>query len=160
MSIIEDLLKLNIEFEGALRVVQNRKSDEAIEIAKDRLDKINLLFVQVKSQQSEPITTTTAEPVAPAEEKEQNPEPPTNKPETAKAKTELRKAFTLNDKFLFRREIFNGNEQEFNDTINLIESMSSLSEAQEYLFEDLQLDRENDAVNEFMGIITNYFVNR
>ena len=64
---------------------------------------------------------------------------------------------TLNDKFLFRRELFNGSDAELNDTLDLIASMDSLHEAEEYLYDDLQLDPENESVRDFMNILTTYF---
>ena len=70
---------------------------------------------------------------------------------------DLRKMFTLNDKFLFKRELFNNSDVEFNDTLALIASMHSLDEAQEYLFEDLQWDEESAPVRDFMSVINSFF---
>ena len=35
--------------------------------------------------------------------------------------------------------------------------MDSLHEAEEYLYDDLQLDPENESVRDFMNILTAYF---
>ena len=66
---------------------------------------------------------------------------------------------TLNDKFLFRRELFGGNDAELNDTIELLASMHSFDEVEEYIYDDLQWDRKNPTVVDFMEIIKTYFIN-
>lgn len=79
---------------------------------------------------------------------------------TARNACDLRKAFTLNDKFLFRRELFGGSETEFADTIELITAMHSYDEAVEYLIDDLQWDGENTTVKDFLSIVAAYFKSR
>lgn len=70
----------------------------------------------------------------------------------------LRKAFTLNDHFRFRRELFANSEAELNDTLNLIETMQSYDEAEEYFYNDMGWDAENEDVAEFMAIIKKHFL--
>ena len=71
---------------------------------------------------------------------------------------DLRKAFTLNDHFRFRRELFANSEAELNDTLNLIETMQSYDEAEEYFYNDMGWDAENEDVAEFMAIIKKHFL--
>lgn len=70
---------------------------------------------------------------------------------------DLRKAFTINDKFRFRRELFGNSDTEITDAINLVSAMSTMTEAEEYFYNDLEWDRENEEVQEFMSIIANHF---
>lgn len=70
---------------------------------------------------------------------------------------DLKKAFTLNDRFRFKRELFGNSDNDFVDAINLVSAMQSLTEAEEYFYEDLGWDRESDEVQEFMTIIINHF---
>ncbi|WP_290452974.1 hypothetical protein [uncultured Muribaculum sp.] len=72
----------------------------------------------------------------------------------------LKKAFSLNDRFRFKRELFGNSDSDFTDTINLIEAMATLSEATEYFYEDLEWDPENAEVIDFMQIITKHFQGR
>lgn len=65
----------------------------------------------------------------------------------------LIKAFTLNDKFRFRRELFAGDDEDFASTLALLEQMPSFEEAADYLYHDLLWDRRNEAVVEFMEIL-------
>lgn len=73
---------------------------------------------------------------------------------------DLTRAFTLNDKFRFTRELFDGNKSLFADTLNMIMAMESFDEANEYLVSDLGIDPESEAGTDFMAIITNHFNGR
>lgn len=70
---------------------------------------------------------------------------------------QLRKAFTLNDKFRFRRELFNGDDAMFARTLDMIQAMNSMEEATRYLCDDLGWDSENEHVADFMAIVANHF---
>lgn len=73
---------------------------------------------------------------------------------------DLTRAFTLNDKFRFTRELFGGNKSEFAGTLNMIMAMHSFDEANDYLVNDLGIDPESEAGADFMAIITNHFNGR
>lgn len=184
---IKSIIRLNIELEGALRVAADRKSDEALEAAREKFAEMTAIFASLQpapeskadarltgvkedealNGEESPSPEPTLDEI-PADGKivesdadaadvaveETQPEKPAHEP---LQRPDIRKAFTLNDKFLFRRELFGGNDAEFNDTLDLLESMGSLHEAEEYLYDDLQWDAENDTVRDFMNIITGYF---
>jgi hypothetical protein len=65
----------------------------------------------------------------------------------------LLKAFTLNDKFRFRRELFAGDDDDFSSTLVLLAQMPSYEEASDYLFHDLLWDRRDENVLAFMEIL-------
>lgn len=71
---------------------------------------------------------------------------------------DLRSAFSINDTFRFRRELFGNNAAEMVDAINLTEAMNSYSEAEEYFYTDLGWDCESEEVKEFMAIVRNHFL--
>lgn len=73
---------------------------------------------------------------------------------------DLRTAFTVNDRFRFKRELFGNKDTEFADALNMISAMSSFVEVQEYFYEDLEWDKENPEVIDFLKIISNYFNNK
>lgn len=73
---------------------------------------------------------------------------------------DLRKAFSLNDRFRYRRELFGNSDVEMNDTLNLVETMHSFAEAEEFFYGDLEWDKESPEVKDFMAIIRNHFYNR
>lgn len=70
---------------------------------------------------------------------------------------DLRKAFTINDKFRFRRELFSNDDKEFGRTLDMIEAMGDFDEACEYLREDLGWDMDNDDVKDFLSTVRNHF---
>ena len=70
---------------------------------------------------------------------------------------DLRRAFTLNDKFRYRRELFDSNDALFADTLNTLSAMHSLDEALDYLSKDMGWDPEDDNVKDFVATITNHF---
>ena len=67
------------------------------------------------------------------------------------------KAFTLNDKFRFRHELFRNSQEEFDDTLNVISEMSNFEEAEEYFFDDLCWNPESQDVKDFMTVVKNHF---
>lgn len=165
MTDITRLIKLNVELEGALKVLADRESDVARDIVKEKFAEYSQLmneFIE-SAPVEEPIEEPSAEPAEepveePVEERIEEPaveliEESVTEPETRRPNTVL-KSFTLNDKFRFIRDVFAGNEADFNDTINLIAGMDSYAEATDYVYNDMMLDADDPAVAEFMELIS------
>lgn len=72
---------------------------------------------------------------------------------TAQPSESLLQAFTINDKFRFRRELFNGDEEDFDETLQLLAHMPNFEEARDYLVHDLVWNPENDDVQAFLEIV-------
>lgn len=66
-------------------------------------------------------------------------------------------AFTLNDRFRFRRELFSNSDVEYSAAMDLIASMDNYEEAEEYFLDELGWSLENPEVKDFMDIIQKYF---
>ncbi len=178
-DIYNRLIHLNVELEGALRVLSQRESDEALEVAFDKFSSLSSLFEELKAGH----TTELPAPCQSSEEEKEKEEDIPNDTVVAESDAEsvevptaptaptapdiimpnvvgdIRKTMTLNDKFLFKRELFGGNDAELNDTLELLASMHSFDEATEYIYDDLQWDSENPTVKDFMDIIKSYFNN-
>lgn len=71
---------------------------------------------------------------------------------------DLSKAFSLNDRFRYRRELFSNSEMEMRNTLNMVEAMQSFTEAEDYFYGDLEWDKESPEVMDFMTIIRNHFL--
>lgn len=71
---------------------------------------------------------------------------------------DLKSAFSLNDMFRFRRELFGNSAAEMTDAIHLVEAMSGYEEAEDYFYGDLEWDKDSDEVKEFMDIIKKHFL--
>ena len=104
----------------------------------------------VPVQEPEPVIVPEPEPEP---EPEPIPEPEPAQPTRTAVNTRLLKAFTLNDKFRFRRELFNGDDEDFADTLSLLAHMPSYAEAADYLTNDLLWDTRNPNVEDFLAIL-------
>lgn len=198
-NIYEQLLRLNVELEGALRVLRERDSYQALQVATEKFETMSSLFQSLKeraaantpteikeeeavgaeqaplnerAQKSVPDNAVIADSDASsieaavdeasksAKESEEDPiEAKVSNITIPQTVGDIRKSMTLNDKFLFRRELFGGNDAELNDTLELLASMHSFDEAEEYIYDDLQWNREDPTVSDFMSIIKTFFTN-
>lgn len=70
---------------------------------------------------------------------------------------DLRRAFTLNDKFRFRRELFGSNDALFGQVLTRLSELEDMPEAESYLYDYLGLDPDNDDVKDFVAIVANHF---
>ena len=70
---------------------------------------------------------------------------------------DIRKAFSINDRFRFQRELFAGSANAMNTAIEHIEVMTSYGNAELYFYSQLNWDREDETVKDFMAIVRNHF---
>ncbi len=71
----------------------------------------------------------------------------------------MRNALTLNDRFRFRRALFNNSNDELDEALDAINMMADADEAQQYFMEDLCWDPDNEDVKEFMRLVQAHFNN-
>lgn len=103
----------------------------------------------------EPVAEIPEAPLPPVAPEVIEEEPVAEEPAASEAveNTKLLRAFTLNDKFRFRRELFNGDIEDFADTLSLLAHMPSYAEAVDYLTNDLLWDTRNPNVEDFFAIL-------
>lgn len=182
----EQMLALCYELEGLLALSLERKETTPDMVVGMIAEKAKRLSVMASMSPVESVSADTdAEEEAAAVQYEQaedacmacqpEPEPvaapqPADKPEPvakpapmsvgepkrAEAK-EQAFAFTLNDKFRFRRELFGGSDADFADALQVAEAMTSREEVEDYFFNDLCWNPANEDVVAFMDIITARF---
>ena len=73
--------------------------------------------------------------------------------------TDLRKSLNFNDRFRYQRELFGGDMALLNTTIDKLNSMSSLQEAEAYVAENFNWDTTEGAAFEFMELLEARFTN-
>lgn len=66
---------------------------------------------------------------------------------------DFRKAFNLNDRFRFRRELFGGDENKMNQAIEAINTIETLNDALAYLELNFSWNREDEPVKEFITLL-------
>ena len=71
---------------------------------------------------------------------------------------DFRKAFSLNDRFRFRRELFGGNEEQMNQVISDLNGLHSLNESLAYLQNRLQWNPDEAAVADFIHLLEKRFL--
>lgn len=80
------------------------------------------------------------------------------KPVTAKKReSRLRPAFSLNDRFLYSRELFEGNMKMFDSTLDFLDGIDEYSIIEDYFYSELEWDPENRYVATFMDILRPFF---
>ncbi len=70
---------------------------------------------------------------------------------------ELRRLFSLNDLFLFRRELFQGSQVLFDRALEDVGACSSAPEAREILINNYALDPKRPEAKEFLAVISGLF---
>lgn len=89
-------------------------------------------------------------------------EEPSDKPDRQEApsrpkQTKLKSTFSLNDRFLYARELFGGNIKLFDTTLEYIEGAKDFPAIEEYFYTELEWDSENSNVASFMEKLRPYF---
>ena len=75
----------------------------------------------------------------------------------SKPLSSLTEAIGINDKFHFVREIFNGNQESYNEAIRKLESAGSFADATAIIFGYTGEDADNEAVKQLMDLIKRKF---
>jgi hypothetical protein len=93
------------------------------------------------------------------------PEPPAAKPSVSlnealekKNLSDFRKAFSLNDRFLFRKELFGGDEAKMNKVIADLNELPSYEASIRYLRDRQDWDSENETVAAFLKLLEKRFL--
>lgn len=64
---------------------------------------------------------------------------------------------TVNDKFRFRRELFSNSDVDLADALQVASQMSTPEEIEDYFYNDLCFNPEDEVVKDFMRIVTKRF---
>lgn len=165
---IDQLITLSVEVEALLRVLRDNPSAEAKDLLEEKFEQFSQLFYTHIPQLGDfkdlkvlkgpndlnDLKVPNAAPAPPAE--------PIKLDEmlSRREAKDLTRAFTLNDKFRFTRQLFGGNKAQFADALNMLMAMHTLDEACEYLTADLAIDPDSEDGADFIAIVTNHFKGR
>ena len=70
---------------------------------------------------------------------------------------DIRQAISLGDRFLFQRELFAGNGELMQKTLDELNALDSLDEAMEYVADNFEWDKESTAVQLFENVLKRRF---
>ena len=109
----------------------------------------------------EPIVEPALEPeikVEPVVVPQPAPRPmPTQTSLFGSAVEDIRQAISLGDRFLFQRELFAGNGELMQKTLDELNALGSLSEAMDYVLDNFEWDKESTAVQLFENVLKRRF---
>lgn len=71
----------------------------------------------------------------------------------------LAKAFTLNERFRFIREVFGGDAVDFENTLHVLEDFDNTDEVADYIYNEMMLDPADRAVADFVTLVQNHIRN-
>lgn len=66
--------------------------------------------------------------------------------------------FSVNERFRFKKELFDNSDTNFNNTLALVASMDTYDEAEEYFLNEEHFDKNDQVVAEFLNVIKRYFI--
>lgn len=72
--------------------------------------------------------------------------------------TDIKQAISIGDRFRFQRELFKGNGEEMNKTLNYINQLATLDEVTSFLQSKYGWDGENETTEDFYQIIKRKFL--
>ncbi len=70
----------------------------------------------------------------------------------------VKRAISMGDRFRFQRELFANNADAMNTTIDMLDSLATAAEAEEYLSRHFSWDMDDQNVADFLGIVARRFV--
>jgi hypothetical protein len=108
---------------------------------------------------SEPVVEIVVNPVIEdlVEETKATPRSLNDTIQKAPAAIDLKYGISLNDRFLFQRELFNNNRDEMNNMIQQLNSFNNYNDAERFLRENMSWDFENQTVMDFLTAIQKGF---
>ena len=72
--------------------------------------------------------------------------------------SDFRKAFSLNDRFRFKRELFKGDENLMNQVISTLNEIHTLQDSLEYVKTQLRWDMNDETVQDFIKLLDKRFI--
>ena len=167
---INQLLTQVASIDEMLQLMQ-RNHDMMVDQLKGKLDELKLQLKQLESKAAEAKVENVDQPAPEVAEPKSEPKPapevaepksePKPTPEVAEHEPELKpdimSTFTINDRFLFLRELFDGDERRFNETLSSIQHMSNMNQVENYIADVLNWDHSNEVVKEFTRLVSRSF---
>ena len=157
---IELIVEEETESENEEVTTENEPAEEPQEEVKEELESLEILD---EPELAEPVVEPTPAPqpkakVEPVAAPQPNPRPmPQQTSLFGAAVEDIRQAISLGDRFLFQRELFAGNGELMQKTLDEINALGSLNEAMDYVLDNFDWDKESTAVQLFENVLKRRF---
>ncbi len=151
-------IELIVEEEPQEEVKEELEKQETIEPIEslEILDEVEVVE-PVAEPAPAPQPEAKAEPVAEPTQPLHNATQPLQTSLFGTAVEDIRQAISLGDRFLFQRELFAGNGELMQKTLDEINGLGSLSEAMDYVRNNFDWDKESTAVQLFENVLKRRF---
>lgn len=152
---IKALSDSSVEPDYALECDALTEADDS-EAVEESVETVGVLesesHAELSSDESSIADSAMAEEVADADV-------PSNEVEADKVRNDVlqQPELSLNDKFRFRRQLFGNSDVDMAEALQVASEMSSVSDVEDYFYNDLCWDASDEDVKEFMNIITARF---
>jgi hypothetical protein len=152
--IVEEPQELETPEEPVEESTETPQEEPAEEMPLEPLEVIEPVIAPEPAPQPEVI----AEPIVEAKVEQPTPRPvPQQTSLFGAAVEDIRQAISLGDRFLFQRELFAGNGELMQKTLDEINALGSLSEAMDYVLDNFEWDKESTAVQLFENVLKRRF---
>ena len=163
---IELIVEEETESENEEVTTENEPAEEPQEEVKEELESLEpleSLEILDEPELAEPVVEPTPAPqpkakVEPVAAPQPTPRPmPQQTSLFGAAVEDIRQAISLGDRFLFQRELFAGNGELMQKTLDEINALGSLNEAMDYVLDNFDWDKESTAVQLFENVLKRRF---
>ena len=167
---INKLLTRVYEIEGILLVLRRKHNDVPPQLVDKLKSLASSLIVEVDelvnlsaSNATAPHNSMTGDTadktveIKPKTVAHAQSEPMVAPPPFQQAKRDILSAFTINDRFLFQRELFNGDVQAFNDVIAQLQSLSTIDQVNDFLVKKMGWNLNNEVEQDFVRLVSHSF---
>jgi len=143
-----------------LAAVENRPAETVREVVREIVREREPVVVRepepVVIPEPEPVVTPEPEPVV-VPQPEPAPQPQVQpKPQPQAGVSDIRRAISLGDRFLFQRELFAGNGEKMQKALDELNELKSLDEAVQYIAR-FEWDKDSSTYELFINVLKRRF---
>lgn len=157
--------EVTIENEFAEEPQEEVKEEQAKLASTETLEPLESLEMLDELEVAEPVVEPApasqpeakAEPVAEPTQSLHNATQPLQTSLFGTAVEDIRQAISLGDRFLFQRELFAGNGELMQKTLDELNALGSLEEAMDYVADNFEWDSDSTAVKLFENVLKRRF---
>ena len=167
LRIAEELMKLeaestnsqNLQKAPSIPSIPSTPSTQISQISQSTQSSQSSQSTQ-SSQSAQSTQSTQSTPIPPITPKAPTPQPaPIKEPEVTSSRGDIRSLLTMGDKFLFQRELFRGDIGMLNYTLDRLNKLEGMREAEAFVRSEFRWADDAPGVKEFYELLERYYLN-